>query len=286
MKIQRHNSIKSKWHERPDSFAIMLICIILILTVVSWAEDKTETDAQPVEQTQSVKVDQPEGLSKSVKEESEKLQKESMTYERDLEQNKDKLKHYINLIRTAKIDSEEITQRSGDLTNETPKPKIDTSKKTEEIIAPAAPTEAMENTEVPNTEISEEVHDKIGMLMDEPEKVDEPYMLAQILFDCEHWHEASVFYKETLRRIDADGLETADRDWVIFQLGNCLKKYNKEEAVETYKQLINDVPDSEWADIARTQVKLLSWYIDNNVAGLTSTTIEMGKTSERDNSSN
>jgi len=95
----------------------------------------------------------------------------------------------------------------------------------------------------------------------DPNRIVNPFQLAEILFLSGHLKEAAVLYQEALNRIKADdGNSPEDRAWILFQIGNCLRKDDLPAAMKTYRQLITEYPNSLWADLAKTLDKLIDWY--------------------------
>jgi tetratricopeptide (TPR) repeat protein len=185
---------------------------------------------------------------------------------------KTRLERAIAMIQATKIDDEiSETEKAADKPTEAVKEE---SNETKVKIVKVDPEKAHESNKIKNnTEyvIEKEISDQIEELIKEPVKATNPYLIANILFECGRVEEASVFYKETYRRLEEGNTKIkAEKDWVLMQTGNCLQNNNKVEAMEAYKQLVNTAPNSEWADIARAQIKLLSWYVDNNVEELLS----------------
>lgn len=98
-----------------------------------------------------------------------------------------------------------------------------------------------------------------------PEKINNPFQLAEILFNANCLKEASICYQQALKLIDATKHEkNSDKAWILFQIGNCLRKTDMTAAIESYKQLIGEYPDSQWTDIAKAEIDLIKWLMENN----------------------
>ena len=52
----------------------------------------------------------------------------------------------------------------------------------------------------------------------------------------------------------------ADRAWILFQLGNCLRETDSAKAQEAYMKLVSEYPDSPWTELAKAHGRLLTWY--------------------------
>lgn len=197
---------------------------------------------------------------------SDLLLKERFASKKDPDTNKDKLARYISLIRAASVDEDKNENQSAPQK----KNNIQIGKKTETQAKPedkiVSQKDEWDNT---GQVLSEEIIEKIRTLTNDPTKAEDPYMLAEILFRCGYLNQACVFYEEALRRMNEESQNQNGKDWLLLQIGNCYKKEKKQLAIEAYRRLINEVPDSAWIDIARTQVKLLTWYVENNIDTLT-----------------
>lgn len=98
-------------------------------------------------------------------------------------------------------------------------------------------------------------------LSEDPEKVNKPFELAEILFLSGHPKEAAIFYEQALNRRSLDDLEVAeDRAWILFQIGNCLKNIDRATAMKMYRQLMVEHANSPWVDFAGAEQALIDWY--------------------------
>jgi hypothetical protein len=92
-------------------------------------------------------------------------------------------------------------------------------------------------------------------------RVRDPLDVAELLFLSGRPTEAAAFYEEALRRTSAgDTGAAADRAWILFQLGNCLRETDATKAQDAYMKLIAQYPDSPWTEMARASGRLLTWY--------------------------
>jgi len=92
-------------------------------------------------------------------------------------------------------------------------------------------------------------------------RVRDPLEVAELLFLSGRPTDAAAFYEEALRRTSAGGAATAaDRAWILFQLGNCLRESDATKAQDAYMKLIAEYPDSPWTEMARASGRLLTWY--------------------------
>jgi len=99
-------------------------------------------------------------------------------------------------------------------------------------------------------------------LSQQPQQLKNPMELAEILFRNGSLKEATKCYQEALNRMTAnkDDRHKKEKAWILFQIGNCLRNTDRSEAIEIYRQLIAQYPDSPWADLAKARSKLINWY--------------------------
>lgn len=113
--------------------------------------------------------------------------------------------------------------------------------------------------------VSRQMFDK---LLENPEKIVDPLSAAQVLFVNNEMADAAKFYKIALQRTDStDGTESANstddastRQWILFQIGNCLRKDDPDEAYKYYQQLIEEYPSSGWNAAALACQQVITWY--------------------------
>ena len=102
---------------------------------------------------------------------------------------------------------------------------------------------------------------RIMELTKHPEKVNNPFELGETLFLSDNLQTAAVFYKEALKRQDPNNISSAqNRAWLLFQVGNCLRDYDRNAAKEYYGKLITEYPNLPWAELAKIQSDLIDWY--------------------------
>ncbi|MBN2454923.1 MAG: tetratricopeptide repeat protein [Sedimentisphaerales bacterium] len=92
-------------------------------------------------------------------------------------------------------------------------------------------------------------------------QIQEPFELAEVLYISGHLPEAAIAYKQALIQMDLNDKNIAPkRAWSLMQIGNCLRNTNPQEAMQSYQQLINEHPDSQWMELAKTMNELVGWY--------------------------
>jgi hypothetical protein len=101
--------------------------------------------------------------------------------------------------------------------------------------------------------------EKIEIIKTQPQKIDQPFLLAELLHSNGYLEYAVYFYNITLA--DKTTSQQIDKAWVLLQKANCQKQYEPVKAVDTYKQIISDYPDSTWVQPAQANQDLLNLYI-------------------------
>jgi tetratricopeptide (TPR) repeat protein len=117
--------------------------------------------------------------------------------------------------------------------------------------------------------LSEETLKILAKQLQNPEQIKNPFELAEVLFHSGRLKEAAICYQQVLLRTDPNqpagawaGQPDPNRqiDWILFQIGNCLRNDDPPKAMEVYSRLCNDHAGSMWADLAKARSMLLSWY--------------------------
>jgi hypothetical protein len=112
--------------------------------------------------------------------------------------------------------------------------------------------------------ISDQTLQMLRELLRHPDRLDNPFELAEVLFLSGHVKEAALAYKEALnRKIPSQSDSTHDRAWILLQIGNCLRYDDLPAAVQSYRQLIREYPDSPWSDLAKAQHELIEWQLED-----------------------
>ena len=95
----------------------------------------------------------------------------------------------------------------------------------------------------------------------QPELLDNPFELGEILFNAGRLNQAALCYSQALTQIDPNQPDpTEKRPWILFQIGGCLRKDDPTKALEAYSQLISEHAGSLWTDLAKTHVNIITWY--------------------------
>lgn len=101
----------------------------------------------------------------------------------------------------------------------------------------------------------------LDTLQQNPDQVRDPLEMGELLFLSGRPAEAAPFYAKALDRINrVDPSYDADRAWILFQLGNCLRETDASKAQETYMKLVSEYPESPWTELAKAHGRMLTWY--------------------------
>ena len=94
-----------------------------------------------------------------------------------------------------------------------------------------------------------------------PDQLHNSLELGEILFRSGNLKQAAVCYQQALNNKNTDdALSAEDTAWILFQIGNCLRNDETSTALQMYRQLITEYPDSPWTNLAKTRSKLINWY--------------------------
>ncbi len=122
-------------------------------------------------------------------------------------------------------------------------------------------SESKSAAHLPYESVTDQTLQMLKNLSQHPKQLDNPFELGEVLFLSGHLKEARLFYQEALNRRDANDIASAqDKAWILFQIGNCLRDGDPPMAIETYRQLIMEYPDSLWADLAKARDRLINWH--------------------------
>ncbi len=181
----------------------------------------------------------------------------------DLEIRQD-LQHLIRQVRSMTFDDPTAEPTFSPPTppaarNEAPiVPEIDSLTSAEPI--PSTTTTAEAPVE-PAQSLPVDTLDGLEDLVADPNQVDAPLEMAELLFLSGRATEAAVFYEKALTQFPANDLTTSeDRAWILFQLGNCLRGTDMAKARDMYMKLISQYPTSPWTELAKAHGRLINWY--------------------------
>jgi len=111
------------------------------------------------------------------------------------------------------------------------------------------------------TTLPPEAQKTLDVLRQNPTQVRDPLEMAELLFLSGQTREAAPFYAKALEGVSRDDPNyDADRAWILFQLGNCLRESDTAKAQEVYMKLVSEYPASPWTELAKAHGRLLTWY--------------------------
>ncbi|RPI61395.1 MAG: tetratricopeptide repeat protein, partial [Planctomycetaceae bacterium] len=99
-------------------------------------------------------------------------------------------------------------------------------------------------------EMSPEALEKIKVLA--ASKSADHAKLADDFYSAGHLTAAGILYEAALKSDSP-----ADKDWLLFQSGNCLCDSNQPAAMEAYRKLVAEFPNSPWTPLAVTKMRLM-----------------------------
>jgi len=182
------------------------------------------------------------------------------------EASKNKLQRIIEQVRAVEFEPQDQTSEPvivAELapTIEPPVPTIEPDETLSDIEAPEESNAKQIESKLTYEPVADQTLQMLGNLSQHPDQLSNPFELAEVLFLSGHLKEASVFYREALKRRSPDEAGSAqNRAWTLFQIGNCLRDDNLPMAMRMYKQLITEYPESPWTDLAKTRHELIDWY--------------------------
>lgn len=142
----------------------------------------------------------------------------------------------------------------------------------EEIESKSAPSlidEQQNENQLQYKPITSETLQIFEDLSQQPEQLKTPFELAEVLFYSGHLKEAAMCYQEALKDMTSNKIdEPKNLAWILFQSGNCLRNDDPSTAMEMYRQLISEYPDSPWVDLAKIQSKLINLFQQDKPRGL------------------
>jgi len=184
----------------------------------------------------------------------------SVAKEQNDTKSKEQLKQIIEQIRSVQFQSQEQTSEPIVAPDKTP--VIEPNETVSAIPVREQGEKQQIKPKLPYEPITDQTMQMLRGLAQHPEKLDNPLELGEILFVSGNLKEASVFYGEALNRKDPNDIGSSwDRPWILFQIGNCLRKDDMPEAAKMYRQLLTEYPNSPWADLAQAQSMLIDWYL-------------------------
>ncbi len=174
----------------------------------------------------------------------------------------DQLKQIIEQIRSVEFGSQKQAPQPVVIPEKAP--AIEPNETVSEIPVQKEEVKQEAKPKLPYEPITDETLQMLINLAQDPEKLDNPLELGEIVFVSGNVKEASMFYSEALKRKDPNDVSVSlDRAWILFQIGNSLRNDDLPAAAKMYQQLLTEYPNSPWADLAKARSNLIAWYLKN-----------------------
>ena len=188
----------------------------------------------------------------------------------DKRKNKDELQKIIEQIRAVEFESQNKQSEPLVVTQSAPSAELNENLPATETAAEPNDKQAQSELQTPATQnrtplpykpITSQTLQAVSELSQHPEQLSSPFELAEILFRSGNLKEAAVLYQQALNKTNPkDAASASNRAWILFQIGNCLRNDEPQNAMKTYRQLITEYPGSPWTEIAKARDKLIDWY--------------------------
>lgn len=176
---------------------------------------------------------------------------------------RNELRQLIEQIRAIEITPQEQPSEQDELSEKIPETEPNQASSIKSV--PTTEKKKDYEPQLPYTPITDKTLQMLRNLSLNPQQIDNPFELAEILFHNGNHKEAALFYQEALNRVGLSDPDSAmDRAWILFQTGNCLREHDIAKAAEIYSQLIIEYPNSLWAEMARIQSQLITWYLKDS----------------------
>ncbi|MHC4150032.1 MAG: hypothetical protein ACYSR5_11165, partial [Planctomycetota bacterium] len=89
----------------------------------------------------------------------------------------------------------------------------------------------------PYEPIAAETLQTLTELSQQPDQLENPLALAEVLFLSGHLKEAATFYQLALNQISPEQPDqTQNRPWILFQIANCLRNSDPTAAMKTCRR--------------------------------------------------
>ena len=131
---------------------------------------------------------------------------------------------------------------------------------------PSAPAKT-DKTQTSKARAADETPRLLAVLMDNPQNILDPMLIADALSHHGNMKDAARFYQLALKRM-ADKTDHPGRPWALFQAANCIRRDDPLGAYKFYQQLISEYPNSNWTAAARARQDVIAWYQQNKPANV------------------
>jgi len=166
----------------------------------------------------------------------------------------DTLDELICQLRSLEVPQKSVTQEP----NEPMPPVADAAPYS---VRPEAPSAAEKNEK-------KALKNELILTLEKVDTVVSPLQLADVLYRQNYYELAFKSYCAAEGQLAEDENRTVDHQWILFQKANCLRRSDLDEAIRLYRKLINTFPNSKWAAVASSRLKMIAWSQANPVEGL------------------
>ncbi len=265
-----HLPIYSSTHLLTNPLTHLLCFIVLPLHLMTYVTGVADANSAAVSETVPLTI--PSEITSLADDQSaelamQQLYREEITPPQDQKesQGKTELMQLISRIHSIRFSSEDHISDNTAIKKEKPTVDPNTKPSGDSQQKPAVESKAEVSVTQTGGSVTGQTLQTLTGLLKEPQKLNNPAQLAEVLYLDGKPQQAAALYQEALRltRPD-DASQTANRAWYLFQAANCLRDSDIAAASKLFEQLIKEYPDSPWTESARTQNKIILWYQQDN----------------------
>jgi tetratricopeptide (TPR) repeat protein len=184
----------------------------------------------------------------------------SSSESRKEQESRNRLRRIIEQVRSVKFDSEIKISNVSVEPNEAP--VQEPNETVPEVILQKKEETKKTIIEPPKKQVSDMTLSMLKDIKKNPDQLDDPFEMGELLFAGGNTKDAVIFYREALKRTDPNDVRLSqERAWILFQIGNCLRYHEPVAATETYRKLLVEYPNSLWTDLAKAQKEFIDWSL-------------------------
>ena len=183
---------------------------------------------------------------------------------------RDELGRIIQQVRAVEFKPQSETPERAVVVESPPKAEPQ-EKETESKLSssPSAPKLQVPRS-LPYEPVSDQTLQVLESLAQRSDRPNNALALGDVLFLSGNLKQAATFYQKALEGYGPDNTGSVqDKAWILFQIGNCLRRHDPPNARKMYRQLITQYPDAPWADLAKAQDELIDCYQKNKPRAFT-----------------
>jgi tetratricopeptide (TPR) repeat protein len=181
------------------------------------------------------------------------------------EDNKQKLNNLIKQINSINfVSKQQETKSKSTSSRPTLEEATEISEPSEsQEIADTADEKTREEKQQYSQKLSPEIIERIDEIINSSTQMAEPQLLAELLFSSGYYKRAAYFFEMAVGQDEESSkLTDTDKAWMLNQQAVCLSNSDPEKALEIYKTLVSQYPNSHWAQLAYVRQNLLEWLQD------------------------